>query len=57
MRNAIRQVRATKEKPKALEVLKKTVKLLDQLAAKGIIHKNKAANNKARLTRFVNALK
>jgi small subunit ribosomal protein S20 len=33
------------------------VKLLDQLAAKGIIHRNKAANNKSRLTDYVNRLK
>ncbi len=57
MRNAIKRVRATKEKAKALEELKKTVKLLDQLAARGVIHKNKAANNKSKLTRLVNTLK
>ncbi len=57
MRNAIKRVRATREKAKALEELKKTVKLLDQLAARGVIHKNKAANNKSKLTRLVNTLK
>jgi len=57
MRNAIKRLRETKDKTKAQEELKKTVKLLDQLAAKGIIHKNKAANNKSKLTRFVTALK
>jgi len=31
--------------------------LLDQLAAKRIIHPNTAANNKSSLTRFVNAMK
>jgi len=30
---------------------------LDQLAAKGVIHKNTASNNKSRLTRFVSTLK
>lgn len=45
------------EKDKALVELRKTAKLLDQLAAKGIIHKNRAANNKSSLTRFVNTLK
>lgn len=57
MRNAIKRVRASKEKDKALPELTKTVKLLDQLAAKGVIHKNLAANNKSRLTRWVNTLK
>ena len=57
MRTAIKRVRSTTEKEKALVELRKTAKLLDQLAAKGIIHKNKAANNKSSLTRFVNTLK
>jgi len=56
MRNAIKAVRSAAEKEKALAELKKTVKLLDQLAAKGVIHKNKAANNKASLTKHVNKL-
>jgi small subunit ribosomal protein S20 len=57
MRSAIKRVRSTTEKDKALVELRKTAKLLDQLAAKGIIHKNKAANNKSSLTKFVNKLK
>jgi small subunit ribosomal protein S20 len=57
MRTAIKRLRSTTEKEKATVELRKTVKLLDQLAAKGIIHKNNAANNKSSLTRFVNTLK
>ena len=57
MRNAIKAVRSAAEKVTALAELKKTVKLLDQLAAKGVIHKNKAANNKSSLTKHVNKLK
>jgi small subunit ribosomal protein S20 len=57
MRTAIKRVRAAKEKDKAVPELQKTVKLLDQLAAKGVIHKNKAANNKSALTKYVNGLK
>jgi small subunit ribosomal protein S20 len=57
MRSAIKRVRSTKEKEKAVLELRKTVKLLDQLAAKGIIHRNKAANSKSSLTKFVNKLK
>jgi small subunit ribosomal protein S20 len=57
MRSAIKRVRTSTEKEKALVELRKTTKLLDQLAAKGVIHKNKAANNKSSLTRFVNKLK
>ena len=57
MKTSIKRVRSAQEKEKALTELKKTVKLLDQLAARGVIHKNKAANNKSALTKFVNRLK
>jgi small subunit ribosomal protein S20 len=57
LRSAVKRVRATTEKQKALVELNKTAKLLDQLAAKGVIHHNKAANTKSRLTRLVNTLK
>ncbi len=57
MKTAIRRVRESKEKEKAAAELRKVVKLLDQLAAKGMIHKNNAANKKSSLTRFVSSLK
>jgi small subunit ribosomal protein S20 len=57
MRNAVKRVREAKDKEKGNVELKKTVKLLDQLAAKGVIHKNKAANYKSALTLHVNTLK
>jgi small subunit ribosomal protein S20 len=57
MRSAIKRVRTSKNRETALTELRKTVKLLDQLASKGVIHSNKAANNKSSLTRFVNSLK
>lgn len=57
MRTAIKRVRGATEKDKALAELKKTVRLLDQLAAKGVIHKNRASNNKSALTKLVNKLK
>ncbi len=57
MRTAIKRVRTLKEKDKALVELRKATKLLDQLAAKGVIHRNKAANSKSRLTKYVNGLK
>jgi len=57
MRTAIKRVHSITEKEKAAAELRKTVKLLDQLAAKGIIHKNNAANNKSSLTKFVNTMK
>jgi small subunit ribosomal protein S20 len=56
MRTAIKKVRATKERAAAEAELKKTVKLLDQLVAKGVIHRNKAANQKSALALHVNKL-
>lgn len=56
MKTAIKKIRGEKEKAKATIALTKVVKLLDQLAAKGIIHKNKATNQKSALMKFVNKL-
>jgi small subunit ribosomal protein S20 len=57
LRRAVKRVRSATDKVKAQEVLRATMKLLDQLAAKKIIHRNKAANTKSRLTRHVSSLK
>ncbi len=57
MKTAIKRVRVAKEKEKAGAELQKAVKLLDQLAAKGIIHRNNAANKKSSLTKYVTSLK
>jgi small subunit ribosomal protein S20 len=56
MRTAVKRVRGAKEKAKAAAELRKVVKLLDQLAAKGIIHRNTAANKKSSLTKHVSKL-
>ena len=57
MKTAIKRVRNEKDKTKAGTELKKVVKLLDQLAAKGLIHGNNAANKKSSLTKYVTSLK
>ena len=55
-RNAVKKLRNTTNKKEAEEMLPKVVAMLDKLAKKNIIHDNKAANLKAKLTRHVNAL-
>ncbi len=55
-RNAVRKLRMTQDKKEAQESLPKVISLLDKLAKKSIIHKNKAANLKSKLTRHVVAL-
>ncbi len=57
MKTALKRVRSASDKEKALVELRKTAKLLDQLAAKRVIHPNKASNNKSRLTKFVGKMK
>lgn len=55
-RTFIKKLRGTKEKEVASELLKKVSAMLDRLARKNIIHKNKAANNKSKLTKMVSTL-
>jgi small subunit ribosomal protein S20 len=55
-RNAVRKLRALKEKTEAETMLPSVSSMLDKLAKRNIIHKNKAANLKSGLTVFVNGL-
>ena len=55
-RNAIKKLRNTKKKTEAAELLPKVSSILDRLAKKNIIHKNKAANLKSSLTIHVKNL-
>ena len=55
-RNAVRKLRATTEKTVAAEFLPNVVAMLDKLAKRNIIHKNKAGNLKSKLTKHVNKL-
>lgn len=54
-RNAIRDIRALKTGKEGAEKLPEVSSMIDKLAKKGIIHKNKAANLKRKLARKVNA--
>jgi len=56
LKTAIKNVLAATEKEDAENRFRKTASLLDKLASKGLIHRNKAANQKARLAVFVNNL-
>ncbi|MDR2840625.1 MAG: 30S ribosomal protein S20 [Paludibacter sp.] len=55
-RNAVRKLRATTVKAEASELLPKIASMLDRLAKRNVIHRNKASNLKSKLTRHVNAL-
>lgn len=56
-RNAIRDLREMTEKKGASDELPKVASMIDKLAKRGTIHKNKAANLKRKLTKKVNGLK
>ncbi len=56
-RNAIRDIRAIEEKSAASEKLPEVSSMIDKLARRGTIHKNKAANLKRKLALKVNSLK
>ena len=55
-RNAVRDLRAINEKAAAGEGLPEVVAMIDKLAKRGIIHKNKASNLKSKLAKRINTL-
>ena len=56
MRNAVRKLRALTDKEEALKLYPTVQTMLDKLAEKNIIHKNKAANIKSSLSTHINGL-
>lgn len=55
-RNAIRKLKTESEKTEAEKQYPKVVAMIDKLAKKNIIHKNKAANLKSKLQKHINTL-
>ncbi len=55
-RTFIKKLTEATDKSEAMELLRKVTSMIDKLAKKNIIHRNKAANNKSRLTKLVNSL-
>ncbi|MCW3090452.1 MAG: ribosomal protein [Ferruginibacter sp.] len=55
-RNAIRDIKAIEDKSGATEKQPIVASMIDKLAKRGTIHKNKAANLKSKLARRINAL-
>ena len=56
MRNAVRKLRAMTNKEEAAKLYPTVQKMLDKLAKTNIIHRNKAANLKASLSRQINSM-
>jgi small subunit ribosomal protein S20 len=55
-RNAIRDLKSVTEKTAAGEKAPEVISMIDRLAKRGVIHKNKASNLKRKLSRRVNAI-
>ncbi|MDR2149215.1 MAG: 30S ribosomal protein S20 [Tannerella sp.] len=56
MRNALKKIRTTDNKDEVKALFPKVCSMLDKLAKRNIIHKNKAGNLKSKIARRYNAL-
>jgi small subunit ribosomal protein S20 len=56
MRTAVKKFRSIVDKTEATAQLPKVVSIIDKLAKKAIIHRNKAANLKSKLMKKIKAL-
>lgn len=56
MRNAVKDLRKMTSKEEAQAKFPTVASLLDKLASKGLLHKNKAANLKSKLARHIQKL-
>lgn len=52
MRNEVRKFRTLTDKTEAQNQLPKVTSIIDKVAKRGIIHKNKAANLKSKLAKY-----
>jgi len=55
-RNAMRNLLATTDKAVSKDELNKVISMIDKLAKRNVIHKNKAGNLKSGLVKRVNAI-
>ncbi len=56
MRNAVRKLRTIENKEEAVKLYPTVQKMLDKLAKKNVIHANKAANIKSKLSAYIQKL-
>lgn len=56
IKSSIKNVMSQKDKSTAETELKKTISIIDKAATKGVVHKNKAARTKSKLSKHVNTL-
>ena len=56
MKTAVKNALSTDDKAKAEELTRQAISTIDRVAAKGIIHANKAANQKSRVAKHLSSL-
>jgi small subunit ribosomal protein S20 len=56
MRNALKKIRTSEDQNEVKELYPKVCSMLDKLAKRNVIHKNKAGNLKSKITKRVNAM-
>ena len=57
MKTSIKKVLNTSSKKEAETLKNEAFKIIDKVASKGVIHKNKAANQKSRISKHINNVK
>ena len=55
--STVKKAMAVKDKKEAPSELSNAQKVIDKVASKGVIHKKKAANKKAVISKYLNSLK
>ncbi len=56
MRNALKKIRGSEDKNEVRELFPKVCSMLDKLAKRNLIHKNKAGNLKSQMAKRLNAM-
>jgi len=56
MRNALKKIRLSDNKDEVKELFPKVCSMLDKLAKRNVIHKNKAGNLKSKIAKRVNLM-
>jgi len=57
MKTSIKKILDSSSKEDAESLKNEAFKIIDKVASKGVIHKNKAANQKSRISKHINSLK
>ena len=57
MKTYIKKALSSTNKEEATSLKNQAFKVIDKVASKGVIHKNKAANQKSRISKHINSLK